>query len=111
AVQTCAGDSLCVTACPVGIDTGAVMKGMRARDVPGVAQKAGQVAAARWAGTTTAVRAGLGLASVLPAQVLAAGSRAVRTVAPHDLIPDVGTDLPGPGRMRSGERTTPAAPT
>lgn len=29
AVDTCAGDSTCMLACPVGIDTGAMMKGFR----------------------------------------------------------------------------------
>jgi D-lactate dehydrogenase len=29
AVDTCAGDSTCMIACPVGIDTGAMMKGFR----------------------------------------------------------------------------------
>ncbi|MGC0272183.1 FAD-binding and (Fe-S)-binding domain-containing protein [Pseudactinotalea sp. Z1739] len=115
AVQTCAGDSMCVTVCPVGIDTGAVMKGMRAEAAPQAAQRAGRTAAMHWAGTTTAVRAGLGVAAVLPGGVLAAGSRAVRTVAPHDLVPEVGKDLPGPGTKRSALRPgaattrTPAA--
>src|SRR5690606_42006660 len=44
-VETCAADSLCVQACPVGIDTGAVMKGHRARAQPRVAQRGGAAAA------------------------------------------------------------------
>lgn len=101
AVQTCAGDSMCVTACPVDIDTGAVMKQMRAESLPGPARRAGVGAAGHWAGATNAIRAGLKAATVVPGGLLNAGSRAVRTVAPHELVPEIGTDLPGPGVRRS----------
>mgnify|MGYP001424635850 CR=1 FL=1 len=104
AVQTCAGDSMCVTACPVGIDTGAVMKQFRGQGAPAPVHKAGERLAGHWAGATTAIRAGLGVASVVPGSVLSATTRAVRTVAPHDLVPEVGPDLPGPGARRSNLR-------
>lgn len=44
AVDSCAADSLCVTACPVTIDTGKVMKRLRAERHGAVAQRAGNAA-------------------------------------------------------------------
>ncbi len=38
AVASCAGDGLCATACPVGIDTGAAMRGIRAAERTPLAQ-------------------------------------------------------------------------
>lgn len=101
AVQTCAADSMCVTACPVAIDTGAVMKKTRAQSNPVVAQKIGRAAADHWAGATDVVRAGLGVASALPPAWADGASKAARTLLPHDLVPATGRDLPGPGRRRS----------
>ncbi|WNB86410.1 FAD-binding and (Fe-S)-binding domain-containing protein [Cellulomonas sp. ATA003] len=100
AVQTCAADSLCVTACPVGIDTGRVMKGFRA-DGHGPAAQAGGAAVARhWGTVSTGLRAGLGVATALPPAVTAAASRAARAVLGTDTVPLVGADLPGPGSRR-----------
>ncbi|MYS22440.1 D-lactate dehydrogenase, partial [Streptomyces sp. DvalAA-14] len=39
AVDTCAGDSLCESACPVGIDTGALMKDLRRAGHSGAAER------------------------------------------------------------------------
>ncbi|MGC5322121.1 FAD-binding and (Fe-S)-binding domain-containing protein [Micromonospora arida] len=45
AVDSCAADSLCVTACPVGIDTGAAMKRLRAERHTPRAQRTARTAA------------------------------------------------------------------
>ncbi|MBK5248605.1 MAG: FAD-binding oxidoreductase [Actinomycetales bacterium] len=100
AVDTCAADSMCMTACPVSIDTGAVMKRMRADRLGKGIQRGGAVAAGHWAGAVTGLRAGLRLADKLPSGLLEAGSRAARRVLPHDLVPLVGDDLPNAGARR-----------
>ncbi|PFG39667.1 D-lactate dehydrogenase [Georgenia soli] len=104
AVQTCAADSLCVTACPVGIDTGKVMKEFRAETRPAPVQVAGDLLARNWAPATTALRTALGVADAVPGPVLAAVTRGLRAVAGEtlrDWIPQVGEDLPGPGGSRA----------
>lgn len=105
AVDLCAADSLCVTACPVSIDTGRVMKSFRAERAGqsgSPAQRAGVLAARHWAAVGGAARAALAVASPVPGPVLGAVTRAARTVLPHDLVPSASGDLPGPGRRRRG---------
>lgn len=111
AVDTCAADSLCVVACPVNIDTGRVMKSMRARrHTPGV-EAAGAWAARHWAGLGVLVRAALRIASWLPPVVLTTTTRTLRRVVPPDWMPLAGADLPGPGSRRVSGAITPGTPT
>lgn len=101
AVQTCAADSLCARACPVDIDTGAVMKSFRAADHGAIAQRGGRAVAEAWVPVSAGVRTGLRIADALPSPVLAGVTSAMRAVLPHELVPAVGSDLPGAGRKRS----------
>ncbi|HVK46088.1 MAG TPA: FAD-binding and (Fe-S)-binding domain-containing protein [Micropruina sp.] len=101
AVQTCAADSLCLLACPVSIDTGVFMKQHRREAQPAVAQKIGVGLAEHWKPTLSTLRAGLTVTDKVPGSILAAITGAVRKVLPTDLIPQVGDDLPGPGKSRA----------
>jgi len=100
AVDTCAVDSLCVVACPVGIDTGVAMKARRAGRHGPFAQRAGVAVARHWGAISIGLRAGLAIGSVLPASFKAAATRAARAVVGTDSVPLVGADLPGPGARR-----------
>ncbi|HEX6499705.1 MAG TPA: FAD-binding and (Fe-S)-binding domain-containing protein [Micromonosporaceae bacterium] len=104
AVDTCAADSMCRSACPVGIDTGAVMKTDRERGHSAATQRLAATAAAHWGGTVTGLRAALRVADALPAGLLSAGSRAARRVLPTDWVPQVDADLPGAGPRRPAPR-------
>jgi len=107
AVDTCAADSLCVLACPVKIDTGRVMKGMRARRHSAGVEAAGAWAARHWAGLGVLVRAALRVASWIPPVVLTGITRTLRRVVSADWMPLVGADLPAPGRRRVSAATSP----
>jgi len=103
AVQTCAADSLCRVACPVDIDTGAVMKEFRAGANGPLAQAVGRRLAEAWAPATTALRGALGMAERVPGPVLSGVTGAARALAGRrgrDLLPRVDAALPGPGRPR-----------
>jgi D-lactate dehydrogenase len=113
AVDLCAADSLCVTACPVGIDTGKVMKSFRAERAGrsgSPAQRAGDLAARHWGAVGAAARAGLAVAAPLPGGVLGAVTAAARSVLPHELVPSASGDLPGPGSRRRGGQRGAGAP-
>ncbi|WP_420114490.1 FAD-binding and (Fe-S)-binding domain-containing protein, partial [Pseudactinotalea sp.] len=101
AVQTCAADSLCVRSCPVSIDTGAVMKRQRAEGLGPLAQRGGAAVAGHWEVVESVARLGLGVADALPSALVGGASRLARRVLPTDVVPEVGEDLPGPGRSRS----------
>jgi len=60
--QTCAGDGLCATRCPVGIDTGKMMKQLRAAGRGGVGRKVAHWVDGHMAGVTAATRGGLRIA-------------------------------------------------
>lgn len=104
AVDTCAVDSLCSRACPVGIDTGVFMKTFRAARHGERTQKTAAAIADHWAGSVSALRGALGVAEIVPGPLKLAATRAVRAVAPKDWIPEVGRDLPGPGARRTAPR-------
>ena len=112
-VTTCAGDSMCQLACPVTIDTGALMKELRAtthgatstRVATGTAEHFGLVAAL--------ARAGLGAAAAVRALPL--GARVVEAVAEcasglvPGLVPRVPPSLalPRPAKHLASEEPPP----
>ncbi|MTG87904.1 FAD-binding protein [Cellulosimicrobium sp. BIT-GX5] len=106
-VQTCAADSLCVQACPVGIDTGVVMKGHRARSQPRVVQRGGVAAAERWGSVVTGLRGALGVVEALPTPLVRVASEVARGVVGADVVPRVDADLPGPGPRRGTTGVVP----
>ncbi|GAB47326.1 FAD-binding and (Fe-S)-binding domain-containing protein [Mobilicoccus pelagius] len=100
AVQTCAADSLCQPACPVGIDTGIVMKGFRKDAQTPAVQRVGAALADNWGPTLTGLRVGVGVADHVPGTLLERITATARAVLSPDLVPLVGDDLPGPGLSR-----------
>ncbi|MFE9444430.1 FAD-binding and (Fe-S)-binding domain-containing protein [Streptomyces sp. NPDC006602] len=103
-VQTCAADGMCQTACPVDIDTGSLVRRLRAEGRGKTAQAIGRTAARHWAGATKAAAAGLTVAHRLPT-VSAAATGAARKVLPAEAVPQWSRELPRGGRARSGSPT------
>lgn len=97
-LETCAADGMCATACPVLINTGDLVKRLRAEDPPG--DRAWTAAAGHWDRTTRAASAGLTLASRAPG-LASAASRLGRRVVDTDVLPqyDRGLDRGGSRRM------------
>jgi D-lactate dehydrogenase len=96
-VTTCAGDSMCLTACPVAIDTGALVKELKqVRNSP-AARRLGVLAARHFGAVAAMARAGLRLAAVvrslpLGAMVVEAVTSLAHGVLPG-LVPQIGPDL------------------
>jgi len=88
AVDTCAGDSSCALACPVGIDTGAFMKDLRHQRHSQREESLAAAAARHYGSLEVVLRAALKVTSVLPDPLLSAATRTARRFVNPDLIPE-----------------------
>ncbi len=99
-LETCAADGTCALACPVGIDTGALVKRLRASQRGPAAERAALALARRWSAVERAARGGLRAGGVLRRAAgdrpLAAASRAVRTAVSREIVPSWPAEMPAP---------------
>jgi D-lactate dehydrogenase len=97
-LDTCAGDGMCQTRCPVSIDTGALVKRFRAAAHGDFARNAARDAAERAATTERLARAGLGaghtLAAVIGSRAVGALTGGVRALLGQDVVPRWTEDMP-----------------
>lgn len=109
AVDSCAADSLCVTACPVGIDTGAAMKRLRAERHSPRAQRTASGVARHWQAAVAGVRVGLTAAHAVPTPVTRAATTVIRSLGTTELVPLWSDDIPRAGARRPEPRSAPDA--
>jgi D-lactate dehydrogenase len=64
-IDTCAACGLCATACPVGIETGLLIKALRARAAGPLARRVAGTVARHYGAVTAGVRLGLGAADLV----------------------------------------------
>ncbi len=98
ALETCAADGSCALVCPLGIDTGKLVKGMRVEQRTARADKVALRLAERWETVERAARAGLraGDAGPLRRRAMRDASRAVRRAISSDLVPAWPENMPSP---------------
>lgn len=99
-VDTCAVDGMCQTACPVLINTGALVKRLRRESASPVASAAWKAAASAWSPATRAASVALTVSDHAPAALVTAATDAARAVLGADTVPRYTGDLPGGGRAR-----------
>lgn len=99
-IETCAADGMCGTACPVHIDTGDLVRRLRAESATSAEDRAWGFAAKHWSAVTRGGSAALTAASVIPAAVPMALTRGARRVAGDDRVPLYDEGLPRGGRKR-----------
>ncbi|MFG1965440.1 FAD-binding and (Fe-S)-binding domain-containing protein [Nonomuraea sp. NPDC049028] len=100
AVDTCAVDGMCATACPVLINTGDLTKRLRGERHGRLAQKGWKAAAKHWSGVTGALDLALDTAKAVPPLLPEAASRAARSVTGSEAVPGWTRDLPRGGKRR-----------
>ena len=99
--QTCAVDSMCVRACPVGIDTGKFIKRLRREDSNAVEQTVWQGAAQGWSAVNLGASIALSGAHRLPTGLVKAVTDVGRKLVGADTMPQYQPELPGGGQRRS----------
>jgi len=100
AVQTCAVDGMCATACPVLINTGDLTKRLRAEAVGPANRATWSGTAKAWGTVTTAMGAALSVAAALPAPLVERITDVMRAVGDPDVVPRWSRDLPAGGHRR-----------
>lgn len=99
-VQTCAVDGLCGIACPVSINTGDLVRRLRAES-RALGRGVWNAAAERWDATTRTASVALTVADALPTPLVRAASSAARAVLGTDVVPRYDAGLPRGGARRS----------
>ncbi|WP_410050167.1 FAD-binding and (Fe-S)-binding domain-containing protein [Actinomadura sp. CNU-125] len=112
AVETCAGDGSCATACPVGIDTGQAMKDLRHRRHRGGAERVALALARNWSAaerlTRTLLRLARPLADIAGDRSVRAATLLARRVLGTAQVPEWLAATPGPAPARRGRGPRPA---
>jgi D-lactate dehydrogenase len=96
AIQTCAADGTCMLACPVGIDTGKLVKSFRASEHSGRSQRAALRVAERYGTVERAARMSLAAGRVAGGAPARAASAALRAAVSHELVPQWPRSMPPP---------------
>ena len=94
AVQTCAGDSTCSIACPVDIDTGALMKQFRTQMHSRTSERVALATARHWAGAQRAARTALSLGGVLGDGLMHRATETLRMVVSEEVMPSWEANMP-----------------
>jgi D-lactate dehydrogenase len=92
ALETCAADGTCMLACPLGIDTGLLVKELRARERKPRDERVALALARRWAAVERAARAALRV----PDPPLRAATRLLRAAISHEIVPAWPPGMPRP---------------
>ncbi|WP_120003427.1 FAD-binding and (Fe-S)-binding domain-containing protein [Nesterenkonia muleiensis] len=105
-LQTCAADGMCVTACPVNINTGDLVRRLRQENHSVIADRAWAAAANSWKSATGLLSTGLTVAKALPAALPRAVTSVGRSVAGAEYVPQYQRRLPrgGPRRPQVQDR-------
>ncbi|MDJ0376954.1 FAD-binding and (Fe-S)-binding domain-containing protein [Cryobacterium sp. PH31-L1] len=109
AVQTCAVDGMCQTACPVNIDTGLLVKSLRAADATAVAGAVWNAAATSWGTVTRGAGLALSVVQKVPTPLVLGPNKLARAVLGADTVPLYSGELPAGGVSRARKRPPAAA--
>lgn len=99
-IQTCAVDGMCGTSCPVGINTGLLVKRLRGEEHGPASKALWTTAAKSWSGASQAGSIALSVAKKLPSTLPRAASSLGRSVLGTDTVPLYSADLPAGGAKR-----------
>ncbi|MGP6172577.1 FAD-binding and (Fe-S)-binding domain-containing protein [Corynebacterium sp. A21] len=100
-METCAVDGMCQTACPVGINTGDLVRRLRREDSNRVEATGWNLAAKAWGPVTRAGATALSIAEKLPTPVVRGTTTVARQLLGTETVPLYDGGLPGGGTSRA----------
>ncbi|MFW0169789.1 FAD-binding and (Fe-S)-binding domain-containing protein [Rothia sp. P4278] len=100
-VQTCAVDGMCLTRCPVQINTGDLVRRLRSEQQNKAAAKGWDLAAKNWAAVDSTAGLALTTAKALPFPLPKTATDIGRKLLGTDLVPSYKKDLPAGGKSRA----------
>src|SRR3954454_15627452 len=107
-IQTCAADGTCQIACPLGIDTGKLIKGFRAEEHTDKAQRQAKRVAEHWSSVERAARGWLRAGS-FAGPLMRAGAGPARSLISDELVPSWPSNMPPPAPVRLPETSREGA--
>ncbi|MDQ0095552.1 FAD-binding and (Fe-S)-binding domain-containing protein [Paeniglutamicibacter psychrophenolicus] len=107
-VETCAVDGMCQTACPVDINTGTLVKKLRAKEAGRLEGAVWDAAAKHWSAVTRGAGTALTMADKLPVPLVLGANRVGRAVLGDDTLPLYSAELPAGGTKRARPAPTGA---
>lgn len=96
-LQTCAVDGMCVTTCPVAINTGDLVRRLRSEEAGAVARAGWDQASQHWGALTQVASAGISVAGAMPRALPRAATGIARSVISTDVMLDYRPELPRRG--------------
>ncbi|MDN5601097.1 MAG: 4Fe-4S dicluster domain-containing protein, partial [Brachybacterium sp.] len=105
-LATCAVDGMCVTACPVDINTGDLVRRLRAEDASAAPNRAWSAAAGSWDVVTRGASAAMSVAGAVPQVLPRVATDVGRAVLGAEVVPQYREELPrrGGSARRAGGR-------
>ena len=100
-IETCAVDGMCQTSCPVSINTGDLVRRLRAESAGRVEQAGWSLAARHWDATSRGGGAALTVAKRLPSLLPVAATAVARRVLGAENVPAYASRLPAGGTRRA----------
>jgi len=99
-VQTCAVDGMCQTACPVLINTGDLVRRLRAENQNPVMQAGWKTASKHWRGVSNAGGMAMTVADAMPPFLSQVATAVGRALLGPDVVPQYSEELPPGGTQR-----------
>ena len=112
-IETCAGDGTCAIPCPIGINTGALIREFRSMETTSTADNVALRLAKNWSAVETLARGSLSAThafyKLFGVKPLTALTDAARAVVSPDLVPSVPGPMPRAARAPSSTQKSGAA--
>ena len=98
--ETCAADGMCATTCPLGINTGELVKELRSHEPAGLRGAYWNLAAKSWGKSVKQVGGVMSIAQLIPTPLVLTANKLLRLAFGKETVPLWSKDLPRGGKSR-----------